>query len=137
MTPWRGIFVKDADPLIQQELTERGLMFKQGIYEHTYPFCWRCDTPLLYYARTTWYIKTTAVQGPAAGEQRADQLGARSTSRTGASATGWRTTSTGRWRRERYWGTPLPFWVCDNPTCDHQECVGSVAELSEKTGGSS
>ena len=60
VTPWRGIFVKDADPLIQQELTERGLMFKQGIYEHTYPFCWRCDTPLLYYARTTWYIKTTA-----------------------------------------------------------------------------
>ena len=62
VTPWRGIFVKDADPLIQQELTDRGLMFKQGTYEHTYPFCWRCDTPLLYYARSTWYIKTTALK---------------------------------------------------------------------------
>ena len=48
VTPWRGIFVKEADPLIQKDLTDRGLMFKQGIYEHTYPFCWRCDTPMLY-----------------------------------------------------------------------------------------
>ena len=60
--PWRGVFVKEADTYIQRELTERGLMFKQGIYEHTYPFCWRCDTPLLYYARSTWYIKTTALK---------------------------------------------------------------------------
>ena len=133
IAPWRGIFVKDADPLIQRELTERGLMFKQGIYEHTYPFCWRCDTPLLYYARTTWYIKTTAFK---------DRLLANN------DKINWvpdyiKDGRFGNWlennidwglARERYWGTPLPFWVCDNPTCDHRECVGSVSELSQKSG---
>ncbi|PKO23395.1 MAG: isoleucine--tRNA ligase, partial [Chloroflexi bacterium HGW-Chloroflexi-1] len=131
--PWRGICVKEADPLIQRELTERGLMFKQGIYEHTYPFCWRCDTPLLYYARTTWYIKTTAFR---------EQLLANN------EQIRWvpdhiKSGRFGNWlennidwglARERYWGTPLPFWVCEDPACGHQECVGSVAELGEKTG---
>ncbi len=131
--PWRGIFVKDADPLIQRELTERGLMFKQGIYEHTYPFCWRCDTPLLYYARTTWYIKTTAFKDRlVANNQRINWV-----------PDHIRDGRFGEWlennidwglARERYWGTPLPFWVCDNPKCGHQECIGSVAELGEKTG---
>jgi isoleucyl-tRNA synthetase len=133
VTPWRGIFVKDADPLIQRELTQRGLMFQQGVYEHTYPFCWRCDTPLLYYARTTWYIRTTAFR---------DQLLANN------NQINWvpdhiKAGRFGNWlennidwglARERYWGTPLPFWVCENPACQHQECVGSVAELSAKTG---
>ncbi len=131
--PWRGVFVKEADTYIQRELTERGLMFKQGIYEHTYPFCWRCDTPLLYYARSTWYIKTTALK---------DQLVANN------QLINWvpehiRDGRFGEWlennidwglARERYWGTPLPFWICDNPQCGHQECIGSVAELSLKTG---
>ncbi len=131
--PWRGVFVKDADPFIQRELTERGLMFKQGVYEHTYPFCWRCDTPLLYYARTTWYIKTTAFKDRLVANNR---------------LINWvpehiRDGRFGEWlennidwglARERYWGTPLPFWVCDNPKCGHQECVGSVVELSQKTG---
>ncbi len=133
VTPWRGIFVKDADPLIQRELTDRGLMFKQGGYEHTYPFCWRCDTPLLYYARSTWYIKTTALK---------EQLVANN------QTINWvpehiKDGRFGEWlennidwgvARERYWGTPLPFWLCDNPSCDHQECVGSVAELNARTG---
>jgi len=133
VTPWRGVFVKDADPLIQQELTERGLMFKQGVYEHTYPFCWRCDTPLLYCARITWYIKTTAFKNQLLSNN---------------DAINWvpehiKHGRFGNWlennvdwalARERYWGTPLPFWVCDNPACGHQECIGSVAELSEKTG---
>ncbi len=133
VTPWRGLFVKDADPLIQKELTDRGLMFKQGIYEHTYPFCWRCDTPLLYYARSTWYIRTTAFK---------EQLIANN------NLINWvpehiRTGRFGEWlennidwglARERYWGTPLPFWICDNPACGHQECIGSVAELNAKTG---
>jgi isoleucyl-tRNA synthetase len=133
VTPWRGIFVKDADPLIQRELTERGLMFDQGIYEHTYPFCWRCDTPLLYYARTTWYIRTTALR---------DRLLANN------ELINWvpehiKHGRFGNWlennvdwglARERYWGTPLPFWVCSNPSCGYQECIGSVAELSQKTG---
>ena len=133
VAPWRGIFVKDADPLIQQELTGRGLMFKQGVYEHTYPFCWRCDTPLLYYARTTWYIKTTAFK---------DRLLANN-NRINWVPEHIKDGRFGEWlennidwglARERYWGTPLPFWVCDNPACDHQECVGSVADLSQKTG---
>lgn len=131
--PWRGVFVKEADPFIQAELTARGLMLKQGVYEHTYPFCWRCDTPLLYYARTTWYIKTTAFKEQLLANNR--QIN-------------WvpehiRDGRFGEWlennidwglARERYWGTPLPFWVCDNPKCDHRECVGSVAELGQKTG---
>jgi len=133
VTPWRGIFVKDADPLIQNELTDRGLMFKQGIYEHTYPFCWRCDTPLLYYARSTWYIKTTAFK---------DQLIANN-NRINWVPEHIREGRFGEWlennidwgvARERYWGTPLPFWICDNPACGRQECIGSVAELNAKTG---
>jgi isoleucyl-tRNA synthetase len=133
VTPWRGLFVKDADPLIQRELSDRGLMFRQGIYEHTYPFCWRCDTPLLYYARSTWYIKTTEFR---------DRLLANN------EKINWvpghiREGRFGNWlennidwgvARERYWGTPLPFWVCENPACGRQECISSVAELSEKAG---
>jgi isoleucyl-tRNA synthetase len=131
--PWRGVFVKEADPYIQRELSERGLMFKQGVYEHTYPFCWRCDTPLLYYARTTWYIKTTAFKDRlVANNQRS--TGCRSISATGRFGEWLENNIDWGLARERYWGTPLPFWVCDNPKCGHQECVGSVAELSQKTG---
>jgi isoleucyl-tRNA synthetase len=133
VTPWRMLFVKDADPLIQWELSDRGLMFAQGIYEHTYPFCWRCDTPLLYYARSTWYIKTTAFK---------DRLLANN-NRINWVPEHIKDGRFGDWlennvdwgvARERYWGTPLPFWVCDNPACGHTECIGSVAELGEKTG---
>ncbi|HIQ06641.1 MAG TPA: isoleucine--tRNA ligase, partial [Anaerolineae bacterium] len=129
--PWAGVFVKDADPLIQEELHGRGLMYREGIYEHTYPFCWRCDTPLLYYAKTTWYIATT---------KHKDQLLANN------ELINWypdhiKYGRFGNWLennvdwalgRDRYWGTPLPIWECEQ--CGHQECIGSVAELSEKTG---
>ncbi len=133
VTPWRGVFVKDADPLIQRDLTDRGLMLKQGVYEHTYPFCWRCDTPLIYYARSTWYIKTTAFK---------EQL-IINNNRINWVPEHIKEGRFGEWlannidwgvARERYWGTPLPFWVCDNPTCGQQECVGSVAELNARTG---
>jgi isoleucyl-tRNA synthetase len=133
VTPWRTLFVKDADPLIQRELSDRGLMFAQGVYEHTYPFCWRCDTPLLYYARTTWYIRTTAFK---------DRL-LRNNDRINWVPEYIKDGRFGNWlennvdwgvARERYWGTPLPFWVCDNEECGHQECIGSVTELGEKTG---
>ena len=129
--PFAGKFVKDADPEIAADLAARGLLYHQDIYRHTYPFCWRCDTPLLYYAKTSWYIRTTA---------RKDRLVDIN------SGINWypehiREGRFGEWlrnnvdwaiSRERYWGTPIPIWRCDR--CDAMECIGSVAELGERAG---
>ncbi len=131
--PWAGKFVKDADPEIIQELQSRGLLYKAGTYEHTYPFCWRCDTPLIYWAKETWYIRTS---------QYKDRLVALN------QEINWvpqhiRDGRFGKWLennvdwalgRERYWATPLPIWKSDAPGSTYMECIGSVAELEEKTG---
>lgn len=131
VTDFAGKFVKDADPLIIRHLKERGLVYKKETITHSYPHCWRCKTPLLYYARDSWYISTTKYAAkmvelnkqinwvpPEVGEGRF-----------------------GNWleenkdwalSRDRFWGTPLPVWVCES--CKTQKCVGSIEELRTGTG---
>ncbi|HQM65400.1 MAG TPA: isoleucine--tRNA ligase [Anaerolineaceae bacterium] len=131
VTNWSGLFVKDADALIIEELEQRGLLFKVETYTHSYPFCWRCNTPLLYMARPTWFIRTSQIK---------DRLVALN------QEINWipehiKNGRFGNWLennidwalgRNRYWGTPLPVWECDQ--CHKQVCIGSVAELSELAG---
>ncbi|WP_373243229.1 isoleucine--tRNA ligase [Megamonas funiformis] len=124
-TNWPGVFVKKADPKILKDLEEKGLLFSAPNFEHSYPHCWRCDTPLLYYARETWFIRMTAVR---------DKLIANN------KTINWIPESIGKGRfgdwlehvqdwglsRNRYWGTPLNIWECE---CGHQHAIGSIEEL--------
>ena len=126
-TLWPGMFCKDADKEVLKNLKERGLLFSAPVFEHSYPFCWRCDTPLIYYARESWFINMTAV--------KEDLIRNNNTVH-------WMPESIGKGRfgdwlenvqdwgisRNRYWGTPLNIWICE---CGHQHAVGSIAELKE------
>ncbi len=130
-TPFAGIFVKKADPEVLKDLDARGQLFDAPKFEHEYPHCWRCDTPLIYYARESWYIRETAVKD--------DLIRNNNT-------VNWIPESIGKGRfgnwleniqdwaisRNRYWGTPLNIWECEG--CGHQECIGSRDELAERAG---
>jgi isoleucyl-tRNA synthetase len=128
-----GMYFKDADKVVTRDLRDRGLMFHQMVYRHNYPHCWRSKNPLMYYAHTTWYIRTTAYRDQLVELNRTINWVPEHVKegRFGAWLEDVKDWALGR---ERFWGTPLPVWVCDNPEIEHMVCIGSVQELEQYTG---
>lgn len=130
ITPWQGMWVKDADPLIIDYLEEKGKLFKKETYRHSYPFCWRCDTPLLYYAKESWFIRTTSFRDALLeNNQKINWYPSHiKEGRFGdflSNVVDWALS------RERYWGTPLNIWQCKN--CNFKEAIGSIEELKNRS----
>ncbi len=133
VSDYKSIFVKDADPKIIEDLEKKGRLFKVDSYVHSYPFCWRCKTPLIYYAKDTWFIKVSAVKEKLI-EQNETVNWFPETIKTGRFGNWLDGARDWALSRNKFWGTPLPIWICDNEECDHEEVIGSIAELKEKTG---
>jgi len=122
---WAGIFVKDADPSIIEDLKERGLLFAMMPYEHDYPFCWRCKTPLLYYARLSWFIKMTKLRGRLLENNQTINWHPEYL-KDGRFGEWLREVKDWAVSRDRYWGTPLPVWSC---VCGHTDLIGSIPDM--------
>lgn len=125
--PFAGLFVKDADAKVIEQMEQDGSLFAAIPFEHNYPFCWRCDTPLIYYARSTWFIKMTALKDQLVANNRTinwypDNIKEGRFGNFLENVIDWGLS------RERYWGTPLPIWECE---CGHRHTIGSIAELKE------
>jgi isoleucyl-tRNA synthetase len=125
VTPWAGTFVKDADPLIIKELKVCGNLFKAKDYEHSYPFCWRCDTPLLYYARDSWFINMSSMRDNLVANNKTVNWYPENV-KNGRFGNFLENVVDWSLSRERYWGTPLPIWEC---SCSYRHMVGSIEEL--------
>ncbi|MEE9199647.1 MAG: isoleucine--tRNA ligase, partial [Dehalococcoidia bacterium] len=129
--PFVGRFVKDADAQIIDDLAARGLMFRQTSIRHTYPFCWRCSAPLIYYAKSSWYIKTTEIkEALLKGNDRINWYPGHI--KWGRFGEWLKNNQDWAFSRERYWGTPVPLWQCDS--CEEYEGIGGVEELRAKPG---
>jgi isoleucyl-tRNA synthetase len=125
---YTGMWIKDADKEIIKDLKVAGKMHKKELYEHTYPFCWRCDSPLIYIARESWYIQTTRFKQQLIDNNNSinwvpDEI------RTGRMLNWLENNVDWALSRERFWGTPLPIWVCDDPKCGKKRAVGSIEQL--------